>query len=69
MDEGLKKYRHLSEPHNKSSVLLTVETLDLTVHTFLNLHIEPVLLKAHYTGKSTATMAPCSAKAFTVKCY
>ena len=50
MDEGFKKYRHLSKPHNKSSVMLTVDTLDLTIHTFLNLHIERVLLKAHYTG-------------------
>ena len=50
MDEGFKKYRYLSKPQNKSLLCLTVHTLDLTIHTFLNLHLERVILKARYTG-------------------
>ena len=50
MDEGFKKYRHLSKPQNKSLLWLTVHTLDLTIHRFLNLHLERVTLKAPYTG-------------------
>ena len=50
MDEGFKKYRHLSKLQNKSLLCLTVHTLDLTVHRFINLHLEHVTLKAPYTG-------------------
>ena len=50
MDEGFKKYRHLSKLQNKSLLCLTVHTLDLTIHRFINLHLEHVTLKAPYIG-------------------